>query len=378
MSIVEVNVEHARQYIFAGGGTGGHIYPSLAVADEIKRLDPKAHILFFSSRREIDARILSRTPYEFLPLPAQGFSARPDRLIRFLGTQYQSLEFVRHILRPVRGYSVVISTGGFVSVPVVLSARKYNIPVFMLNTDAVPGKANRFLARYAREIFVQFRSTIGAFTGMDAIVTLSGCPVRREFLNPEPLRAVKDLELENEKKILLITGASSGSASINRGVCASLGCLSALADRWQVVHLTGLHHRDEVQAAYANTPLTHRVIDYYDNMPDLMAAAHLVVGRGGAVSVAEYTAAARPVIILPYPYHKDKHQYMNARQLVTSGAAILVEDHPDNPKQTAESLCETLLHLMEDETLLGEMAESAAGLAMPNAASLIAEHAMRA
>ena len=179
--------------------------------------------------------------------------------------------------------------------------------------------------------------------------------------------------LEKGKRTLLITGASSGSANINDAICRLLPRLDAFAERWQIVHLAGLRHSEEIEAGYAGAKIGHKVLAYYDDMPALLAAADLVVGRSGAVSVAEYAAAGVPSICLPYPYHKDRHQYLNAGKLVEAGAAVIVDDLPD-PAERAERLWDTLESLMSNEERLMEMVEGCFEIANTQAAATIVTH----
>ena len=199
-----------------------------------------------------------------------------------------------------------------------------------------------------------------------------GCPLRSGFTNPEPGRAIEQLGLESNKKILLVTGASSGSENINNAVCLLLERFSSLADDWQIVHLTGRHNFEKVKAKYANARIAHKVISYFDDMPGLLSAADLVIGRSGAVSVAEYAVASTPGICMPYPYHKDRHQYLNAGKLVEAGAAIIVDDLPDD-KDRSEWLWEELEELMKADTKRQEMKAACEKIANRQAALKIAE-----
>ncbi|MHC5161818.1 MAG: UDP-N-acetylglucosamine--N-acetylmuramyl-(pentapeptide) pyrophosphoryl-undecaprenol N-acetylglucosamine transferase, partial [Planctomycetota bacterium] len=292
-----------KHYFFAGGGTGGHIYPALAIAEQVTQKDDGSSMLFFCSSREIDARILSKSGYEFLPLPAVGLSKSPRRFFQFCMQLVKSYYFVKHILMVYRENAVVIGTGGFVSAPVVFAAKALKIPVYLINTDSVPGKANRLLARYAKTVFVQFEQSKEHFPNRQ--VEVVGCPLRSDFQSPDRHKAFSDLALEEGKKVLLVTGASSGAANINDAMLSILDELAEFAADWQVVHLTGVLHIDEVQQAIEGLDMSYHAVDYYDDMASLLAAADVVVGRAGAVSVAEFAAAGVPAVCLPYPYHKD-------------------------------------------------------------------------
>ena len=360
-----------KNIFFAGGGTGGHIYPAIAVAEKIAELDPTAKINFFISSRDIDKRVLSKTTFKYITLPAIGFSIRPDKFINFckmfLASQKIAAEMITKSENPV-----VVGVGGFVAAPVCRAAYKLKIPLLLLNVDIIPGKANKFIGRWAQQIFVQFEETTEYFGRQKSKVTVAGCPLRNSFEKPNPQRAKETLGLDGRKKILLITGASTGSQNINRTICSLLDKLSDYADSWQIVHLTGRANFDQVNAGYANAPIRSRVVDYYDDMADLLAAADIVIGRSGAVSVAEYAAAGVPSICMPYPYHKDMHQYLNAGKLVDAGAAVIVDDIGDE-KDQQEWLWEELEPLLKDEKKRLQMKKACKLVGHRDAAKIIAE-----
>ena len=274
-----------KSIFFAGGGTGGHIYPALAVAERIAELDPTAKIHFFVSSRDIDKHILSKTAFQYTTLPAIGFSIRPDRLIRFCNSFLSSYKIAANALTKCDN-PIVVGVGGFVAAPVCRAACKSEIPLFLLNVDIIPGKANKLIGRWAQRIFVQFEETAEYFGKQKTKVTVAGCPLRSGFEKPNPIKAKEDLGLDYNEKILLITGASTGSQNINRTICSLLDKISNYANYWQIVHLTGRANFDEVKAGYALATIRNKVVDYYDDMADLLAAADIGIGRSGAVSVA--------------------------------------------------------------------------------------------
>ena len=358
-----------RSFFFAGGGTGGHIYPALAVAERIVEFDAAAKVRFLCSGREIDRRILEQSGFDYTPLPMTGFSFRPSRLADSFSLFVKSYRIARAAIAE-SGKAVVIGIGGFVSGPSCLAAHKLGAPIVVLNVDIIPGRANRMIARWADEIFVQFEETRRHLAKSKAKISVVGCPLRRAFDDIDPARAMKQLGLAKGKKLLLITGASSGAANINDAVCRLLERLGQFVDSWQIVHLAGLRHFEEIEAKYADAKIGHKVLAYYDDMADLLAAAHLVVGRSGAVSVAEYAAAGVPSICIPYPYHKDRHQYLNAGKLVEAGAAVIVDDLAD-PAERAEQLWHELEALMKDEERRLEMVEGCFQIANTQAAATI-------
>lgn len=364
-------MKEPKHIFFAGGGTGGHLYPALAVAEQIGKLRPECQITFFCSSRAVDSRVLTPSGFEFLPLPAEGLGLSPKQFARFYGGFIKSYYFAKHILASVRENAVVVGTGGFVCAPVVFAARMLKIPVYLINVDIVPGKANRLLGRLSRKVFVQFEDTLGCFKPHKAVVT--GCPLRSGFQRPDRMAAVTALGLDTDKKTLLITGASSGSRDINDAILKILPQLERFAADWQIVHLTGQANFKDVTEQVKGSRITYVPVEYYDDMPNLYAAADLIVGRSGAVSVAEYAAAAKPCICIPYPYHKDNHQFLNAEQLTRHGAAVVAAQDLKHPARFVECLEKLLLELMSDDKRRANMSGHAVACAKTNAAEIIAK-----
>jgi len=358
-------------FFFAGGGTGGHVYPAIAIAEAIRKLQPGAKIHFFCSNRSIDAKILNEGGYEFTALPARAFSARPDRFLAFVAMYFRSMRTAKSVLAEHRP-AVLLGIGGYVSAPAVTAAGKLGVPVAVLNVDMVPGKANKVMAREAAKVFVQWEETAKYLGEIPGQVIASGCPLRGGFGGVDRERTLKSLGLDTEKKTLLVMGGSSGALTVNRAVCACLPAIDAFAKLWQVVHVTGPGISD-VRKAYEAAGIGHKVIEYHHEMPALMSCADLAVGRAGAVSVAEYAAAGLPAIMLPYPYHKDQHQKLNGRQLVRAGGGLIVEDRPDDPEATVRELAEHLKSLMADGARLAGMSAAAKSVDTPDAAATIAQ-----
>lgn len=366
-----------KRFFFAGGGTGGHIYPAIAIAERIVKLEPQAEVHFLCSTHSIDLRILSKTGFEHTSLPVCRFSVKPIKLINFCTSFLESYRIAKRVITESKS-TVVIGLGGFVSAPVCYAAHKLQIPIVLVNVDIVPGRANKIIARWADKIFVQFEDTKQKFGKNGAKADVVGCPLRAEFENPQPEKVKSEFGLEKQKKILLITGASSGSENINEAVCSLLENLASFAEQWQIVHLTGRANFEDVQNRYIDAQTAAKVIDYVDEMPDLLSAADLVIGRSGAVSVAEYAAAGVPSICIPYPYHRDKHQFLNAKKLVDAGAAVVVKDskrHKDNV--LAQRLWPVLEELMKNEDKRKEMAQGCKAVANTQAASRIAEQLLQ-
>jgi UDP-N-acetylglucosamine--N-acetylmuramyl-(pentapeptide) pyrophosphoryl-undecaprenol N-acetylglucosamine transferase len=359
-----------KHFFFAGGGTGGHLYPALAVAEQIARIEPAAKIHFFCSSRTIDEHILSQTGFQYSVLPAKTIPRQIGKIPEFLRSILKSYKIAAHVISENKN-TVVIGLGGFVAGPVCLAAHRRKIPVALLNVDIVPGRTNKIIARWADEIFVQFDDTAQTCAGSKAKVIVTGCPLRAGFNNPNPQAAKDQLVLIPDKKILLITGASTGSESINKVICSLLEKLDTFADNWQIVHLTGLANYEKIVGRYGQTKISHKVLGYYDDMPNLLAAADLVIGRSGAVSVAEFAAAGVPSICIPYPHHKDRQQYLNAGKLVEAGAAVIVDDLP-NEKDFSEWLWEELETLLTDQSARDRLKNGCEAVAKKDASLHIA------
>jgi len=244
-------------FYFAGGGTGGHIYPAIAVAEQIAAIEPTAKIHFFCSARAIDKRVLEPTGFERTVLPARGLSLRG--LAGFCRSFLASYRTAREVIGQNKN-AVVVGAGGYVSAPVCLAAHRCGIPIALVNVDIVPGRANKAIARWADEVFVQFEETTPYFARKRVKATAVGCPLRSGFAQPDPAEAMEQLALDPEKKLLLITGASSGSQSINRTVCSLLEKLDAFADDWQIVHIAGRANFETVVSRYNGAGISHKVL----------------------------------------------------------------------------------------------------------------------
>ncbi len=313
-------------------------------------------------------------------------TVRPDKAISFLGSLLRSYDTAKKtIVSAMRGAgaasekrAVVIGVGGFASVPAVLAAGRVGVPIAIVNVDIVPGRANKLLGRFARKIFVQFDDTAKHFGKAKDRVVVTGCPLRDGFARCNGEEAIEQFALDADKKTVVVTGASSGSLNINRAVARVLRELDAFAENWQVVHLTGSAANTRRQREESSeVKIAYHLVDYYDDMPGLYGCADLIVGRAGAVSVAEFAASGTPAICLPYPYHKDRHQYLNAQKLVDAGAAVIVDDIPDDNDATAKLLGQRLKELMADDQRRARMAAAAKGVGNISAAAEIAGQLLR-
>lgn len=341
-----------KTILFAGGGTGGHIFPSLAIAERLTEAAAPLRSHFLVSRRPLDAQVLAKTPHTYSPLPARPLSKKPWHWPGVWGAYRTSVAQVRAMIADMNA-AAVVAMGGFVCAPAVEAARKAGIPVALVNLDAVPGHANRLLARKAARIFSVYPQA--AWPSAEVI----GLPLRRSAIGSgDPAESRAALGLDPRRDTLLVTGASQGAQSINRLMIEMVSLAQVRTDfrgrGWQVLHLAGSSQLDELRQAYAKAEVPAKVEAFCDAMGHAWRAATVAISRSGAGSVAEVWANATPTIFLPYPYHKDQHQRLNAMPLVTPGGALLFADLID-ARANAKQLTGPLLSLMRNESQRARM-----------------------
>ena len=357
-------------YILAGGGTGGHLYPGLAVARQLLELADDALVVFACSDRAIDRRILQATGHCFVcqpvrPLPRRAREA-PGFLRAWMGSKVLASRLVKD-LKP----KAILGLGGFAAAPVI-SAASESVRCGLLNPDAVPGKANRYLARRVAAIFTQFESTELSFRpSLRRAVRCVGCPVRGELVGADRMEAISSFGLRPDRKTLLVLGGSTGAASINEAIGALAEDLDAVAESWQLLHITGPGGKFDADQAYRKRRLGVRTIKYCDRMDLAYAAADLALCRGGASTIAELAATSTPALVMPYPHHRDLHQARNAAALVEAGAALCVDD-ARSLSVNLDTLRVNLLPLLSDPSRLAAMKSATGQLAKPDAAAQVA------
>jgi len=372
--------------VFAGGGTGGHLFPALAVVEALRSRGGTIDVTFFCSERAIDGEILGRAGVEAVAQRVQPFSGRPWRWPAFLKRWRQSVLACRRAFGRRRP-ALVVGAGGYASAPPVAAALRLGVPTFLLNPDALPGRANRHLAARGKlaGIFVQWPVTRD-YLPPAVPVHVTGCPVRRAFLSltgrlagldsadPQAVEAVSEIRrsfgLEPRRRTLLVTGASQGARTVNEAMIQLAGAVAAA--QWQVLHLSGPADRERVTQGYARARTAAVVLPFTERIEEAMAACDLIVSRAGASTLAEILAAGKPALLLPYPFHRDRHQRHNAAVLVEAGAAVMLDDLKD-PDANAGRMGPVLTGLMTADGQRAIMARAARGLARPQAADQIAD-----
>lgn len=353
-------------FVFAGGGTGGHIFPALAIAERLRERDPSARAHFLVSQRPLDAEILSRLGEAHGPLPAKPLIKRPLALARFAMSWGPSVRATRGTIRSLRegGPVALVAMGGFVCPPAVRGALAERAPVTLVNLDAVPGLANRFVARRAHDVV-----TSTPVPGRDW--ELVGPIVRRAALPPADAAACRErLGLDPGARTLFVSGGSQGARSINELMLA-LAREGALAG-WQVVHQTGRDADPAIAEAYEAAGVRARVAEFFDEVGLAWGAADLAIGRAGAGTVAEAWASRTPTVFLPYPYHADEHQRRNAEPLAAAGGAVILSDRVDPAANLAEHRG-ALAGLLTDASRLTAMRDALGSLGPPDGADRVAE-----
>ena len=343
--------------LIAAGGTGGHIYPGIAVAQEILRRDPAAVVRFVGTARGLETRLVPQSGFELSLIDSAGLK-NVSVVARMKGLAILPKSFVsaRRLIREF-GPDVVVGAGGYVSGPVVLMAAMLGKPTLVMESNALPGWTNRVLARFVNRAAVSFEQALPYFRGKGVV---TGNPVRREFFEIPPKRR------EPGRMSILIFGGSQGARAINEATVAALPLLKSLPVALRIKHQTGPADFENVKAAYASAGWNENadVRSYIDNMMDDFAAADLVICRAGATTTAELIAAGKASIMVPFPYAADDHQRKNAEALQAAGAARMIVQQELN----AERLVKEIRELSEDPLQLDRMEEASRGLARGDAA----------
>ena len=341
--------------IVAGGGTGGHLFPGLAVAQAFAQR-PDARVLFVGSSSGIEATAVPRTPFPFEPLAIHGVRGRG--LGGALAFAWQLPVAVLRAWRIVGRFRpmLVLGLGGYGSVPVVLAAWMRRVPSVLLEQNVHPGLANRWLAHLARRVCTTFPDSTRFFPPGKAVQT--GNPERE-------LRAAV-APAENHFTVFVF-GGSQGARTINRAAIGAAGQLRQQLPGLRLIHQTGAADVEWVTEQYREAGVTAEVVPFIHNMGDAYGRADLVICRAGASTLAELTAMGKPAILVPYPFAVDDHQRANAEVLVRNGAAQLIAD----AELTGERLARTVLDLAADRARLAAMSEAARRLAVPDAAARV-------
>jgi UDP-N-acetylglucosamine--N-acetylmuramyl-(pentapeptide) pyrophosphoryl-undecaprenol N-acetylglucosamine transferase len=352
--------------LIAGGGTGGHLYPGIALARELQRRDPSTHVSFVGTKQGIEARVVPREkfPLDLIQVsPLQGRS-RLERSIALSLLPLAAIDAWRVVAK--QKPDVVVGVGGFASGPVVAVAALLGYPTMLLEQNALPGMTNRLLAHVVRAAAVNFEAALAYFprTGF-----VAGNPVRPEFFPAQNEEANDRFTQPHDAARVLIFGGSQGAHAINVAMVEAAPGLAASGIRLAITHQTGERDLDLVRTAYERAGLAARVEAFIFQIDGEMKAADVVICRAGATTLAELAASATPSILVPLPTAADDHQRKNAEVVARAGGAIVI----DQRNLSGDALVAWLKELMTDRSRLARMSAAARTLARPDAAERIAD-----
>ena len=344
--------------IFAGGGTGGHLFPGLAVARELQQRDSVTEILFVGTAQGIEARVIPQETFRLETIPVRGLKGRGvsgvlDAVWGIPAGLFRSLKIIRNF-RP----DIIIGLGGYASGPVLLAGKLRGLRCVIMEQNLQPGFTNRFLARFVDRVFTSYRESSAYFSGGKVLET--GNPVRWRKL---PIVA------RSEKFVLLVFGGSAGAHRINLAVVDAMKRLTDLGAGLQVIHQTGQADFAAIKEVYNSLPFEAEVLPFIEKMDEAYARADLVLCRAGATTVAELTAFGKPAVLVPYPYAIYDHQRWNAQALQDQGAAEMILDH----ELGGDLLAERIRAYVSDRGKIRRMAAAARVMGRPEAAARVVD-----
>jgi len=350
--------------VIACGGTGGHLFPGLAVAEALRA---RGHeVLLFISEKEVDAlAVEGRTEFRYEKLPTVALpSPFSPAILAFVRRFNESLSLCRAIFRKFQP-QVVLGMGGFTSTAPVVAARFRGVASFIHESNAVPGKANRYTARFVRAVLLGFKECAAFFPKAQTEVT--GTPIRPSLRPIDRGEALEKLGLQPGVPTLLVMGGSQGASGINQALIKAMPALQGIP--LQVIHLTGARDARLLEDNYRRENIPAHVAGFHHRMEEVYSAADLAIARAGASSLAELSFFGLPALFIPYPYATDDHQTRNAEVFVKANAALVVKES----ELSGDLLAKKLRELLADREALGTMSANAAALAPKNAAALIVE-----
>ncbi|HUH66191.1 MAG TPA: undecaprenyldiphospho-muramoylpentapeptide beta-N-acetylglucosaminyltransferase [Syntrophales bacterium] len=317
--------------IIAGGGTGGHLFPGIAIAEEFLKRDRASDILFVGTKKGVEARVLPDLGFDLRTLDVEGIKGKG--FVKIAGAIMKIPGSLIESCRLIRSFSpdIVIGVGGYASGPAVLAAHFMCIRTAIAEQNALPGITNRILGRFVDRIFLTFPDTGKWFPEKKTVH--SGNPVRAAFFT-----ATGKSEKKGGRFALLIFGGSQGARGINAAAVDALPFLAKIKDRLKIVHQTGSAGLDSISAAYRSHGMDAEVLPFIMDMAAAFGAADLLVCRAGATSIAEITASGKASILIPFPQAVDDHQTKNAEALVKAGAAFMIKEKDLNGRIFAEMI----------------------------------------
>lgn len=367
-----IRMEQNLRIIISGGGTGGHIFPAISIANAIKQLEPTANILFVGALGRMEMQRVPDAGYDIKGLPVCGFDRKHLwKNIKVLYKLWQSRRLAKAIIKEFKP-NAAVGVGGYASGPTLNQCASLGVPYLIQEQNSYAGVTNKLLAKRASKICVAYEG-MDRFFPSDKII-LTGNPVRQNILqnNISKADARKAFQLDPEKKTILIIGGSLGARTINESILQHLSDIrnSDVQFIWQTgkVYKEAIAKRLEGEESLANLHVT----DFISDMASAYAAADMVISRAGASSISEFCLLGMPVILVPSPNVAEDHQTKNALALVNKQAAVYVKD-----AEAPEKLINTALSIVNDESKLNELHQNILGMALKNSAERIAEEVLK-
>ena len=355
--------------IISGGGTGGHIYPALAIAREVLRREPDSQILYIGTKKGLESDLVPKENIPFEAVEITGFK----RSLSFenVKTIWRFIKATKRAKKLIADFKpdVVVGTGGYVCGPVVYAASSLKVPTLIHEQNVIPGLTNKFLSRYTNRIAVSFSGSAEYFPKGKTVVT--GNPRATEVVRADGEKGLRSLQIPSGKKVVLIVGGSRGARAINEAVSEMIPLIGNHQE-YHFIYVTGEVHyqgvQDQIQKlAFFPGNLTLRPFIY--NMPEVLAGIDLIVNRAGASFLAEITALGLPSILIPSPYVTNNHQEKNARWVERQGAGLVILE----TELTGKVLLQTINQILSNPQVNQKMGEAAKSLGQPEAATLIYE-----
>ncbi|NTW72185.1 MAG: undecaprenyldiphospho-muramoylpentapeptide beta-N-acetylglucosaminyltransferase [Eubacteriaceae bacterium] len=360
--------------LIAAGGTGGHIYPGIAIANIIKKNHPDAEIRFVGTSKGMEKDIVPAAGYPISMIRVKGFERKLSMdTLKSVGELFKGLADARKLVKDFKP-DITIGTGGYVCGPILFIAARMGIPTLIHEQNAFPGATNKLLARFVDRVAISFEESIKYFHHAEKLF-LSGNPIRQDFFAVDKMKARKKLEIPQDSRLIVSVGGSQGALTINT---AMMEVIKEYKDNKNVyvVHVTGKKQYAAFtlkmkEIADIEGSENIRILAYSNDMPDLLNGADLVVSRAGAMSVAEIAAASAASILVPFPFATDNHQEYNARTITENGGGMLILDKAlkDDPKL----LTRTVDMLISSPDRLAEMSTKAKETAVLNSDVIIYE-----
>lgn len=346
----------------AGGGTGGHLFPGVAIAEEFRRRDRNSNVLFIGTKRGLEARVLPPIGFDLATLDVEGVKGRG--LVRSVAALAKIPRSLLQSRRIIRGFApdIVIGVGGYASGPAVLAAHFMGLPTAIAEQNAIPGETNRILGRFADRIFVSFPETARRFRPDRVRVT--GNPIRAAIAGGE-----RRSRNPGEPFTVLVFGGSQGAHRINLAVLEALPHLADMKERLRIIHQTGKDDLEMVKKGYGDQSMGAEVLPFITDMASAYGKADLLVCRAGATSIAEITASGKAAIFIPFPHAVNDHQTKNAELLVNRGAAELILES----NLSGESLSGVIRRLAGNPAVIEDMGRKAGELGNARAAADIVD-----